>query len=783
MATVRLTATASAFVKDTVPAWKSNSIASVASSASPAVDGSKLALVFKPASLPSGYAFKRLTKISLGFYHSSALSSATSTPLSAKIAALQQAYNYSTVSFNVQADSSYLPKAYKTTLSPYSPFSPSVSEFAVSVIDTDSLLKTYLQGISNGFLCLLNASFGNVETTLYGYTSSNKPYVDLEFSDSTPYLTPTISSPAAGSLVNLNKSTSFTFGLDTSHANFAFIGDIYAGSAKLKWRDGPSGTVHTVNATSLSGKKVTVAAGTFPRSANLQYQIEITDGAGTTSSTAWTSFSTDLKLTASDLSPASGYVDETKANTFSWRLAANGSAHFADLTATASVKIQWRASSSGSINTINASSLYNGAVPANTLPSTGSPQWRVQVTDSYGNVTTSNWMTLTTTDSIGTATPITPINTIVSGGGSARFEWGYDSVTGSAPSGATIAYSADGSSWSTLKTVSGSALYTDINLSAFSGGQFYWRVRANNNDGVAGPWSPTVSFVLLSPPLTPSVSATQTPRPTVTWQAAGQQAYQVLVDGLFDSGVVFGTAKSYKLPIILPDGQQIIKVRVQNSYGLWSGYGSAAVYVHNSPGGSIDLSATMTRFSARLTWTASGYNRFLIYRDGKAIGLTTSKNYIDHLIAGEAEYRVVGIVNSTDMYQESNAVTLCLRLKHPVLADAAAPEWFDLALNDSDVRTVSLSTTRNVYFRHYTGAHFPAAEASNEYDTYISFDAAFVNMEQAAAVNGLVGKKVIFKDKTGAYVGILSARRTSSTFFDTLSFDLRVVENDEEVHL
>lgn len=783
---IRLYATESCIVKDTVPPFKTNTAASVSNTSSPAVTAEKIAILFKVEDLAQEYYFKKIAEMKVGVYHNTSFSyqgGPASVHIQASLSVLAAPYDYSSASYVVPTKGINY-HIYGFDLSNYGVWPSSISEYAISE-PYRSLGVSPGQMLSNGFFMRWLVDYDkkeNVLTTIHSSDSNQKPYVDIEFSNVTPYLVPKSSFPRAGDIVNSGRNITVNFGFDTSHANFDYVGDLYAGTAKLKWRNGASGTVHTISVSTLSGE-IPVPAGTFPRSEDLQYQIEITDGGGTTSSTDWISFSTDLQLYASNLSPSGGYVDETKVKTFSWRLSANNSDELDALTENASVQLQWRASPSAAVNNIDASSLYSINVPADTFPSTGTPQWRVAVTDSYGNVTYSDWIAFTTTDSIGTATPVSPINTIVSGAESKVFSWTYNSATGSAPSGAVLQRSSDGSTWENLKTVSGSETNTLVDLSSFSGGQFYWRVQANNNDGEAGPWSDPVSFVLLAAPLTPTVTASQTPRPDVSWQATGQQAYQIVIDGLFDSGSIFGTEKNYKLPILLPDGQHLIKVRVQNSFGIWSEFGAAAVYVSNVPGVEIELRADRSAFDVSLSWTGGEYSRYLVRRNGQIIGLTIEQNFTDLSALGNAEYSVIGIDDSTDNYAESNTAAVFMCINGPVITAMDNHQWISLRLSSESSRKITYNKTRNVTYRHVYGAEYPVAEFSNERDEYISFSTAMADCQESDLFESLVGKKVILKTKDGVYTGILEATKASGSFFREFNCSIRTVYSGEDYSL
>ena len=97
------------------------------------------------------------------------------------------------------------------------------------------------------------------------------------------------------------------------------------------------------------------------------------------------------------------------------------------------------------------------------------------------------------------------------------------------------------------------------------------------------------------------------PRPEIRWQSDEQQAYQVEIDGVYTSGTRFGTGKTWKAPFYLADGNYTVRVRVQNEYGFWSPWGTAALPVTNVPGGAITLTAE-GGIEAALSWTPGSFD-------------------------------------------------------------------------------------------------------------------------------------------------------------------------------
>ena len=82
-----------------------------------------------------------------------------------------------------------------------------------------------------------------------------------------------------------------------------------------------------------------------------------------------------------------------------------------------------------------------------------------------------------------------------------------------------------------------------------------------------------------------------------------------------------------------------MRVRVQNEYGFWSAWGAAPLQIINTPGSAITLTAETGR-EVTLAWAASGFDYYIVYRDGTAIARTTEPLYTDRTSIGQVKYQV-----------------------------------------------------------------------------------------------------------------------------------------------
>ena len=158
-------------------------------------------------------------------------------------------------------------------------------------------------------------------------------------------------------------------------------------------------------------------------------------------------------------------------------------------------------------------------VPANTFPAvaytdnaqrTGGIRIRVRSKNAY-----SSWAeaSFTTVDAPTTARPASPANgASKSERQSITFQWYTSNITGSNPSGADLQYRYADDTWQTLGHVDGNEKTFTAEPDTFIGAVVYWRVRAYNQDGIAGDWSSEAYFSTID---APSVSTPISPSGTI----------------------------------------------------------------------------------------------------------------------------------------------------------------------------------------------------------------------------------------------------------------------------
>nr|DAJ06035.1 MAG TPA: Oligo alginate lyase [Caudoviricetes sp.] len=490
-----------------------------------------------------------------------------------------------------------------------------------------------------------------------------------------------------------------------------------------------------------------------------------------------------IGLTISNAAPSNGSIVAANSNVFSWKEAASGTC-YAEISRT-SAKFRWRKSASDTVKEIDVPGTATSiTIPANTF-SGDSIQWQLSVTANSGVTTTSDWMTLSLTDVESTAVAVAPDRAVLDGSSDNVFKWEHVISTGTAQTKAELQQSTDGSTWTALATVTGAANTWTAPAGTFTSGTKYWRVRTYNSKGAAGAWSAATQFIVLAAPATPPVSIVSTePRPEIRWQADEQQAYQVEIDGVYTSGTRFGTGKTWKAPFYLADGSYTVRVRVQNEYGFWSPWGTAALPVTNVPGGAITLTAE-GGIEAALSWTPGSFDYYLVYRNGVAIAKVTEPSYTDAASIGVVRYQVRGCYDNSDNYSLSEAVEVTVGTDKVRLYDMERGEWLHFLYDSSAHRSTGLSLSQDIQYVQLSGHTYPVAERSEFKSRALRITCVCADDAERQSLRALLGHPTCCKTPEGNMtIGYpASITENSDDFFSTYSFTIEQIDRKEEINI
>lgn len=458
-----------------------------------------------------------------------------------------------------------------------------------------------------------------------------------------------------------------------------------------------------------------------------------------------------------NFAPSSGYIDLSQDNVFGFGFEQKADEPSITPLAVKSFTLQLREHGQTEITNINvptwAGDAPNVTVPAGTI-SGESIDWRVIAKTNANQTLTSDWMTLSVEDVPPTAWAISPKDVVVDGSKDQIFIWGHASSTGTAQSKTDLQKSPDGSTWTTLATVTGAARQWTCPAGTLTSSIKYWRVRTYNADGIAGEWSEAAQIVVIAAPTAPSIQIKSTgPRPSISWQTSEQEAYQVELDGALSGGTHYGTEKTWTSPAYLSDGSHTVRVRVQNQYGMWSDWGAAALPVTNTPGASITLTVQASSV-ADLSWQTTGsYDFYLVYRNGKPIAKLTQTQYTDELSSGSTTYQVRGCFDGSSNYGLSSEVTSTITTgQYVTLYGIASGRKVTLKHCGLKNQPVQNAINRDIQYIFMYGSTYPHAERSEFVTKKVGGTAVFLPDEDKAGFDALIGELVCLKTQSGEMV-------------------------------
>ena len=619
--------------------------------------------------------------------------------------------------------------------------------------------------------------------SLYSTLSSYSPYVVIAYDD----VDITLKLSPSGSNTYLTQARSNTFKWFSFPSSYLSVEQVKQTSAQFQWRVGSSGTIHSISVGASDTNDATdlsVPAGTFP-AGEIQWRVIATANNGTTATMDWQT-STVLAPEIGSPSPTSGYVAKGKDNRFSWRLVQRVSptSQYPLSVDQASATFQWRTSESAAITSISCGTASSVTIPSGTF-TTDRIQWRVTAATAEGASATSDWFTLSTLEAAGTAETVSPKGIVIDSSVDNVFTWRHIISTGTEQTKAELQISSDNSTWTALATVNGSSNSYTVPANTLGTGTKYWRVRTYNTDNVASEWSASAQFVSVGAPDAPVVVIQSTaPRPSISWQVTGQQAYQVEIDGVTASGTRFGTDKRYRSPVYLADGSYTVRVRVQNEYGFWSPWGTAALPVTNVPGGAITLTAE-GGIETALSWTPGSFDYYLVYRDGVAIAKVTEPSYTDAASIGGVRYQVRGCYDNSDNYSLSEAVEVTVRTDKVRLYDMERGEWLHFLYDSSAHRSTGLSLSQDIQYVQLSGHTYPVAERSEFKSRALRITCVCADDAERQSLRALLGHLTCCKTPEGNMtIGYpASISESSDDFFSTYSFTIEQIDRKEEIDL
>lgn len=442
-----------------------------------------------------------------------------------------------------------------------------------------------------------------------------------------------------------------------------------------------------------------------------------------------------------------------------------------------STTLYWKESEDETYNSISLGSAESYTVPANTFPVGKQINWYLSGQDSYGRSSTCDVMTFSTAAAPIVSTPISPINTVEDVGAPITFEWSLSSADNFPVTRVVLEWRDEGdNAWHTICDVNESITeYTAPADELQPVGNKEWRAVGYNVDGTAGV-PEIAAFVAVGAPLAPVVFTDSKPFLTLTWQAGGQQSYEIEVGGR-TYGPYFGTEKTFTIPDYLEDGEYTARVRVMGVFGLWSSWGEEDFTVANMYPTLFDLRSAVN-VDASLYWQSGEENDYIVYRDDKQIGHTNSDEYDDRVVLGTHEYFVVNRLQS-GYYRKSKTITKTESVDFLHVALLSGGEW--VKIEHTLKKDPSFAYTKSVSYNHMTGHVYPVADCFDFNDIDVDYTAVFLfnEEEERKLFTSMFGKPVILKTPDDSVViGIMEGwqREARKHYYTSYTFTIHRID-------
>lgn len=280
----------------------------------------------------------------------------------------------------------------------------------------------------------------------------------------------------------------------------------------------------------------------------------------------------------------------------------------------------------------------------------------------------------------------------------------------------------DGLTWNDVAGT-GQDEYHIFAADTFPVGNIIWKIRARNTEGYFSEYvyGTFESIGVGEAPVIESI--TQNAIPTISWSADYQVAYEIQIKKddqlVFYSGMIGGEEKEYKPNIMLCNGKYLVQIRIMNSYGYISEWGTAMFILEaespNSVAG-LKISENSAHGVVFDFWNIVGNGYIVKIEDGiETIAAKCSDSELcDYYTKCEKTYTYV-LRDHVDGYCDTKRVDFKTDFIGVLLHDRKAPENFvNIKWNEAEYVGVNDSMSKNTVYRNCIGRVYPIKETNTQ---------------------------------------------------------------------
>ena len=285
--------------------------------------------------------------------------------------------------------------------------------------------------------------------------------------------------------------------------------------------------------------------------------------------------------------------------------------------------------------------------------------------------------------------PSYPVGTYVSENTDLLFAWGWESDTPATQAAVQLEYKLKtAESWTVVSLTQTNHTY--LLTGGLAQGVYQWRIKGTNDAGEVSDYSSIAEFNVVGQPAAPVIdNVPNKALTTITWATTDQNAFDIQIIDSNNKTVindsVASSVASYK-PNIFLKGSYTAKVRVRNSTGLVSDWGTKAFTI-NAAGPSkptIRLFQDDTQITIE-TDTAASTNYAVIRQEGEdgaeeILGTMTAGKFTDSTFGFDRQYKYIVRAWATGGYTDSDPERVC----YPKISIVLQTEDDELEIDKSE---------------------------------------------------------------------------------------------------
>lgn len=285
--------------------------------------------------------------------------------------------------------------------------------------------------------------------------------------------------------------------------------------------------------------------------------------------------------------------------------------------------------------------------------------------------------------------PSYPVGTYVSENTDLLFAWGWESNTPATQAAVQLEYKLKtAESWTVVSLTQTNHTY--LLTGGLAQGVYQWRIKGTNDAGEVSDYSSIAEFNVVGQPAAPVIdNVPNKALTTITWATTDQNAFDIQIIDSNNKTVindsVASSVASYK-PNIFLKGSYTAKVRVRNSTGLVSDWGTKAFTI-NAAGPSkptIRLFQDDTQITIE-TDTAASTNYAVIRQENEdgaeeILGTMTAGKFTDSTFGFDRQYKYIVRAWATGGYTDSDPERVC----YPKISIVLQTEDDELEIDKSE---------------------------------------------------------------------------------------------------